>query len=125
MSPDAPSGWQVPGTDRNARCSNIGVPADVEYPQLPGTFYASEWWAGYQLIDGEGNQQPLMVRDSQLPNGAELGTMDHLIITCLPQTANPTEAPGEAFLATAPDGTKYWFDYLVYDSYPALNKDFP
>jgi hypothetical protein len=125
VSPDAPNGWQVPGSDRNARCSEFNAPGDVEYPMLPAEFYQYEWWAGYQLVDGEGNEQPLIVRSPELPNSAAIGTMDNWIVTCLPSTANPDEAPGEAFLATAPDGTRYWFDYLVYDGYPTLNKDFP
>lgn len=125
VSTSAPSGWQVSGANKNARCSNISIPADVEYPALPAEFYANEWWAGYQLVDGEGNPQPLMVRSTSLPNAATIGTMDNWIVTCLSTTANSSEAPGEAFLATAPDGTKYWFNYLVYDSYPTLIKDFP
>ena len=125
VSTDAPNGWQVPGSNRNARCTNISVPGDVEYPTLPAEFYLSEWWAGYQLVDNEGNPQPLMVRSASLPNAATLGTMDNWVVTCLPTTANSAEFPGEAFLATSPDGTKYWFNYLVYDGYPELYKSFP
>lgn len=126
LSADSPIGWQVPGADKNARCTNMSIPADVRYPTRPAEFYVSEWWAGYQLVDNDGNDEPLLMRASTLPNPSQpIGTKSNWIISCLSATANPAEAPGEAFLATAPDGTRYWFNYLAYDGYEPLIKDFP
>lgn len=126
LSSESPRGWQVRGSDKNARCTHISAPPDVEYPSLPAEFYAEEWWSGYQLVDLNGDSHPLVIRSAQFSsNGGSIGTMDHWVVSCLPSTANSAEQPGEAFLATAPDGTKYWFDYLVYDDYLAFYKSFP
>lgn len=39
---------------------------------------------------------------------------------CLPSTAN--DQPSDAFLAIAPDGTRYWLNQLVYGYAPQIAK---
>ncbi len=75
------------------------------------------WWLGYQLITADGASQALLKRAPQNTIAPSTGTHDivtssNWMISCLPTTASG--APGEAYLATAPDGTRYWFNHLVY-----------
>ncbi|HJR74175.1 MAG TPA: RHS repeat-associated core domain-containing protein [Luteimonas sp.] len=119
LSPDSPIGWQVPATDKNARCTHFAPPRDIEYPGSTVEFFKHEWWFGYQLVDDQGNEQPLMGRSSELAGQQyKIGTGDNWVVGCLPTTANGE--PGEAFQAIAPDGTKYWFNYLTYSGYANL-----
>lgn len=125
LAAESPSGWQVSNSDKDARCTKISPPSGVEYPELGVAFESQEWWTDYVLVDGDGNTRPLVIRDPALPGAASLiGTMDHWVVQCLPSTSDPVAAPGEAFLAISPDGVKYWFDYLVYDSYDSYIKSF-
>ncbi|MDZ4326377.1 MAG: hypothetical protein U1A73_15380 [Pseudomonas sp.] len=101
------------GTTSIARCTGFGEIIHAPYG------YGLSWWHGYQLITGDGSSQPLMKRtpSNSLAPGDDVAaypivTPGHWMISCLSSTAN---APaGEAFLATAPDGTKYWFNHLAY-----------
>ncbi len=96
-----------------ARCSQFG-------PISEGSFvFGLAWWHGYQLITGDGSSQPLLKRtaeNSLVPSGSAADypalTPAHWVLSCLPTTSNGM--PGEGFLATAPDGTRYWFDNLSY-----------
>ena len=110
------STWQVAGANPNARCSNFGPPPEDD----PNTL-TKWWWDGVQLeVPGQGSQT-LLKRDpaftakpSQSVAGATadfpIVTSGNWAITCLPSIRNG--AAGEAFLAIAPNGDKYWFDYL-------------
>lgn len=100
-----------------ARCSEI----DLLGPEL--------WWHGYEFIDGNGARHELMKRDVSNTTSPTVthgnATLPVPVVAdgnwqfaCLPATSNgavnPSLAePGEAFLAIAPDGTKYYLDYLV------------
>jgi hypothetical protein len=72
-------------------------------------------------VPGHGDQQ-LLVRGSDNPVAPATGlnypivTAKFWSISCLPAAQNNVYArpPGEGFLATAPDGTRYYFDWLVY-----------
>lgn len=44
-------------------------------------------------------------------------TNDHVQVSCLPSIKNGT---GEGFLAVAPDGTRYWFDWMGQNFLPSL-----
>jgi len=105
-----------PTADPNARCSYFGPPLSVlqnasgngQEPWEPGT-----WWHGYHLvIPGEGSQDILANADSNTNGTYPAVTKSHWRFSCLSSTANGQ--PGEGFLAESPDGTKYWFDELVY-----------
>jgi YD repeat-containing protein len=106
--------WIVQASgDQWARCSNIAQISVYPY------FYGLAWWHGYQLVTGDGNSQALLKRTSQNtlapganPSAYPIVTMGHWMISCLPSTSNGV--PGEAFLATSPDGTRYWFDHFAF-----------
>ncbi len=76
------------------------------------------WWQGYQLIlPGQGEQEMLR-RDPGNTLGAlneptkfPIVTAQQWQIGCLDQTDNGE--PGDAFLAFAPNGTRYTFNHLV------------
>ena len=118
-------GWQTdntgqtsgnPNADLNARCSNFTAPPSVVWrmgdPALQ--FWDPEdWWKGYHLImPGEAGQDILANADTATTGAYPAVTKEHWRFSCLPATANGQ--PGEGFLGHAPDGTLYWFDYLVY-----------
>lgn len=113
------------------RCTNFRPAPDIsvqQTPQTPPTDYQpEEWWHGYQMITADGASQDLLKRASQntlSPTMSGLAfpivTKQHWMISCLAQTANGQ--PGEGFLAVAPDGTRYWFDWLAYKEAPTMIK---
>jgi hypothetical protein len=123
LEPSSPIGWQTGGSNKDARCSTFGPPPDVTYETSTIEFPSTKWWFGYQLVDSEGNEQTLFHRSTAVVNQSyKIGTSSNWIVGCLPQTANG--APGEGFLAIAPDGTKYRFDYLAYYGYDGLSLEF-
>ncbi|HET8899885.1 MAG TPA: hypothetical protein VFN09_14030 [Rhodanobacteraceae bacterium] len=119
------NGWQTdntgdtsgsPSADVNARCTNFTAPPSVVRhlgdPDLE-FWDPYDWWKGYHLLmPGEGGQDVLANADSATKSTYPAVTKEHWRFSCLPTTANGQ--PGEGFLGHAPDGTLYWFDYLVY-----------
>lgn len=106
-------GWQVPGSDMNARCTNFSDPGPVA--PGPGRYWEPfEWWSGYQVVDELGNEQDVIGTSWLYPEtmGYKAVTTGNWRFSCLPTLTDG--AAGEGFLATAPDGTRYWFNYLVY-----------
>ena len=104
--------WKVAGTDPYARCSQISA-----IQVSPFTALGQLWWHGYQLQTEDGAQQTLLRRTSENTIAPSTGahnivTTKNWMVSCLGATANGM--PGEAFLVTSPDGTRYWFDQLVY-----------
>ena len=96
-----------------ARCTNIG---EIDHSPFG---YGLAWWHGYQLITGDGASQALLKRTATntLAPGNQTAlypivTPGHWMVSCLAGTSNGLA--GEAFMATSPDGTKYWFDHLAY-----------
>jgi hypothetical protein len=121
----SPVGWQVTGTttaEKDARCTGFSAPPRVSFPSDAARGWdAHEWWNGYHLVDDTGNAQSVMARaDTTIRPDRLLMTTGNWLIGCLSATSNG--APGEAFLAVAPDGTKYWFDHLVYTDADTLQK---
>lgn len=113
----SPIGWQVVGTSaaqKNQRCTRFSAPPRISFPSDAARGWnAGDWWDGYYLVDDTGNDQPVMVRaDATLRPDLKLMTTGNWLIGCLPATSSGE--PGEAFYAISPDGTKYWFDHLVY-----------
>ncbi|MDM4766036.1 RHS repeat-associated core domain-containing protein [Pelomonas sp. SE-A7] len=124
-TPSSPYGWQVTGPNdayKNQRCSNFAAPGRVTFfNDAARSWNAADWWNGYQLVDDSGGSQALMSRtDSTVNPSYKLMTMGNWLVSCLSSTANGQ--PGEAFFAVAPDGTKYWFNYLVYAQADTLQK---
>lgn len=111
-------GWVVNSTDQLARCSQFFEPPDM-VPTDGSDWSPDEWWTGVQmLVPGHGSQVVLArsPQNGQMPqmNGMSfpLTTSKGWQISCLSSTDNGE--PGEAFLAIAPDGTRYTFNHLVY-----------
>jgi hypothetical protein len=119
---NSPYGWQVPGADKNARCTNFGPPGPVVLSPTYRYWDDHEWWSGYQLVDLSGNEhEVLRVSDPAMWSaGFRAMTSSNWRISCL---AGPVAGGvGEGFLATSPDGTKYWFDRLVYTTADTMTK---
>jgi RHS repeat-associated protein len=112
----------VPG-DRHAlvgywkdnRCSSFTKPSADPYLQA-----GMNWWHGYQMTTEEGASRTLLKRTAENTIAPSAGThnivtSDHWMVSCLPSVASDSPvSTGEAFLAISPDGTKYWFNYIVY-----------
>ncbi|KAA2284724.1 RHS repeat domain-containing protein [Arenimonas fontis] len=107
-------GWKVSTSNPMARCSSPQTRLEAAPPGYNG-FMAYHYWRGFELfVPGEGGRQ-LLFREAALPTPAggpyPWLTKDFWQVGCLPSLASGQG--GEGFLAVAPDGTKYWFDWLV------------
>ena len=103
--------WLVGSPSSTARCTGFSKISISPYTPL-----GQHWWNGYQLLTADGASQSLLKRAPENTIAPASGTYNivtanHWMIGCLPSTANGVA--GEAFLATAPDGTRYWFNQLV------------
>jgi RHS repeat-associated protein len=109
--------WSMNG----ARCSQFGAPPDESY--IRGYWYSFEFWNGVHLHVGAGAGQEVLTRSPsnywQPPRSPEspahlpawpLVTRDYWQIRCLPSIRN---GAGEGFVARAPDGTEYRFDWMA------------
>jgi hypothetical protein len=120
-------GWQVDGTTeayRNARCTGA-----IEPPTVEGTVTTSggtsiwgpsQYWHGNSLsLPGGGSHQLLGAISTNTAYRPSTGgpypwvTSNMWVFSCLTSTAAGNGVPGEGFLGTAPDGTRYWFDWIV------------
>ena len=121
---DSPYGWQVPGADKNARCSHFAAPGLIRFADFARLWDDHEWWSGYQIVDDTGNEQEVLRATSPETQAAGFVavTSGNWRLSCLASTSNGQ--PGEAFLAIAPDGTRYWFDYLVYTNADSMSKTY-
>lgn len=121
--------YSSPGIDTFQRCTSFGAVATSPpgYAGLhTGGIYSGAWWYGYELrIPRHGEQLILERRAAPAPTGGfHPGvTTGHWQVGCLPQTSNGE--PGEGFLVTSPDGTRYFLDHLVYQAYDAYREDDP
>ena len=85
---------------------------------------SDEFWKGsYLYVPGKGDQR-LLLRDASNPHvpapaaNYPIVTANLWAVSCLsalknPQTTTVPKIQGEGFLAIAPDGTKYYFDWYV------------
>ena len=114
-------GW--PAEQALQRCSRFGPPPVMSGP-LGSAFNPDEYWHGsFLYVPGAGAQE-ILIRNgaTSAPNdGAAypLTTKNRWVFRCLPALAN---AAGEGFVAVAPDGTQYRFDWLVTRPYVAMVK---
>ncbi len=110
------NGWQVNALEPNARCTQFAQPLTIsqhigDSALVP--WNPASWWKGYHLVmPGQGSEDMLSNADLATRSAYPVVTKSHWRFSCLGSTANGQ--PGEGFLAQAPDGTKYWFDQLVY-----------
>jgi YD repeat-containing protein len=107
------------------RCSNPSAPPKVTYQGT--SFDGPEYWSGAQLhLPGGGSQEMLKVV-AENPNKPTGGltypwvTNNQWYFSCF-ASAN---ASGEGFLAHAPDGTRYWFDWLASRAVAPISKGSP
>lgn len=93
-------------------------------PPASALFQPWEFWQGLTLnIPGKGSSE-LLLANSTVPLPATGGpyrwiTSDLTIVACLPTINNST---GEGFIATTPDGTRYWFTWMAQTYEPQLKK---
>jgi len=97
------------------RCSRFTAPPTVSGMWRDGFWVAREYWRGNMLyVPGVGDQE-ILNRASEYPGGPSNGhnyplvTRERWMIRCIPLA----QGAGEGFLALAPDGTEYRFDWMV------------
>lgn len=115
-------GWLVDNLTKTNICTSITVPPSVAPPTgdtMRTDWLPESWWQGYQLRIPGSSSQELLYRDTAHTPTPGVGGLTYPIITkqnwvvgCLAQANNDTTR--QAFLAVAPDGTKYWLDHLSY-----------
>ena len=123
------SGWtvenSVSGGDMNMRCKNFNKPFDGITPILstPTVWGQDEWWRGYHLvIPGSGSQNVFLNMDSSTSSTFPAVTKNHWRLSCIDESSTKNGVPGDGFIAHAPDGTKYYFNELVYRFAPGVSK---
>ncbi|MBA0448335.1 RHS repeat domain-containing protein [Stenotrophomonas maltophilia] len=105
-----------------ARCTTVGAPPTLEVWNRRNTqkvnFNPHTYWDGVRLSLPGGGGEPLLGGNGdarqpqpQLGQPAPWNTKGGWVITCL--AALKSGQPGEGFLGHAPDGTKYYFDWMV------------
>jgi YD repeat-containing protein len=92
------------------------VPIQADTPGFGFPIDAEEYWNGYQLQVSGGVQEILLVTGDTKPKPTDgkaypWVTKDLWYLSCL--SGLQSGQSGEGFLAQAPDGTKYRFDWMV------------
>lgn len=125
-------GWKA-GDRSDARCTKFGAPPTAISNNGSAFWDYDEFWKGsYLYVPGKGEQR-LLLRDPDNPHvpapaaNYPVVTANLWAVSCLSALKNPstTTVPkiqGEGFLAIAPDGTKYYFDWYVRYSVQTLSK---
>jgi YD repeat-containing protein len=117
--------WNAVGNNEYARCTNFASLRDLTGPA--GTSAGIYFWKGARLEIPGYDVQDLLNRapeNSVIPNMSINGvqapfnvvTNKNWMVTCLPNLKN--SEPGEGFLVVSPDGTKYWFDWMIFTGIP-------
>lgn len=109
----------------NQRCSvapgNAGGPPAVWVGDIQ--FESKDFWQGHNLsLPSGGGELLLLPAGRPLPTAGgpyHWVTNDQTRVACLPSIRNWSEG-GEGFLATTPDGTRYWFDWMGQTREPEL-----
>lgn len=128
------NGWIANGPTPGNRCSAFGAPppAQGKFVNNQPVFAATEFWHGnFIYVPGIGDQEMLRrtgsntVAPGNAPATYPVVTRDNWQFSCLPAMAYG--GGGEAFLALAPDGTTYRFDWMVSRASTRLRKthDYP
>ena len=109
------------------RCSTVAPPPDIDTGQY--LFLAKDYWSGNRLQTRSGGGDLLAITaDPKLVKPAiaaefKWATRDGWFLSCLPSLKSGQG--GEGFLAHAPDGTRYHFDWMVLRAYPWITKKEP
>jgi YD repeat-containing protein len=129
-------GWTVPGASPNARCSAFaGAPAATVATPSPldaratvtTTIPWEQYSTGYRVaVPGYGRRELLQRAPANTEHPAAgtypIVTNDWWMVSCLPNLDVDSPDHGEGFLAIAPDGTKYTFNWLAMRPYVALSR---
>ncbi len=114
-------GWKSAAGDQ-ARCSAFGPPPGTAGSAGQSWWEAREFWQGnFLYVPGAGDQRIMRraadntVAPGSNPSAYPLVTSQSWALRCLPSLANDA-SKGEGFIAIAPDGTQYQFDWLA--AYP-------
>jgi RHS repeat-associated protein len=110
-------GWINSSGAAGARCSQPSVPPAAKGDQnTPYTWAGTEYWHGnFMYVPGHGDQE-LLKRSPGFTSSPGVAanypqvTRNNWAISCVLLPNSTTE---EGFIATAPDGTKYRFDWKV------------
>lgn len=126
-------GWQNDSTTPLNRCSIIGqvksngAPA-TGAPRQQSNFNPGGFWSGNTLHVPGGDQSMLVANVAGATKPTTGGpyhwtTNQNWWVSCLPTLANASGAnAGEGFLAIAPDGTKYWFNWISRRNVSAISE---
>ena len=120
-------GWTVPGANPNARCSafagapdaGVTTPSPNDLATQTTTMVPWEQYStGYRLVvPGYGRRELLKRAPNNTAHPASgnwpIVTNDWWMVSCAPTLAGGSPGAGEGFVALAPDGTKYTFDWLA------------
>ncbi len=127
-------GWQVDGWNeagKDLRCA-LSQANTAEAPEAQGKPFGGwegfTYWSGNSLyVPGIGDQEMLTVDAAANPHMPKDGkhyrwvTNNQWYFSCLSNTANGVA--GDAFLAVAPDGTRYHFDWFVTQFAPWITRN--
>ena len=122
------TGWRVYGTSAAAqgqRCTRFMD--ELQTVRLPsGQLYEPGFPLVHLHLPG-GESQELLARNPAY-TATPGGGMAHPVLTkagwqfsCLPSLAGGSNTVGEGFLARAPDGTSYRFDWVAHRAVPEIN----
>lgn len=123
--------WVTGSGKSPARCTNFGsLPPTIKDAQGNASWEPVVWWSGYPLIVPGHGSQDLLRRASTNDLVPSVGGITHGIVTTrhwvmscgIATDDQSTDPGGEGFLAIAPDGTRYWFNHLVYRWAPTITR---
>lgn len=117
-------GRAVPSATAN-RCSSVTsvesarppwVKVQSDTPVRAPAVEEWEYWSGYRMVVSGGDQELLLATADTRPRPTDGGvypwvTNKHWHLSCLPSLQSVQG--GEGFMAHAPDGTRYRFDWMV------------
>lgn len=123
----------------NQRCTSFGAPSQARGVNGDSSWNAKEFWHGnFLYVPGAGDQEMLRRNTSSTaPNKAnnnvpqsgsyEIVTKDLWVFSCinLQSVSSKVLENGQGFLAIAPDGTRYKFDWLASKPLVPLVKGVP
>lgn len=127
-------GWTIgggfPASESGKRCSMFRAPPQMLGQGNQGFFSPEEYWHGsFIYVPGQGSQE-MLLRNASTPYPTDgspasaypVVTKQQWVFKCLSTMARGT---GEGFIAIAPDGTQYRFDWMVSRYYPVVSKPTP
>ena len=132
-------GWKS-ANGSGDRCTSFGAPPETRGVNGSSIWTAPEFWQGNSMyVPGYGDQ--VMLRrasdfksapaafaiDGVTVSSFPIVTANKWAIGCLPSLANDSSAGktlGQGFVAVAPDGTRYKFDWMVTYKARSLTKSF-